>query len=242
MKCIFASALSGLRAFVVLGGLLLCCHTVAVAQIQTTPTVPNLNFCLMDPNGDGCVSVPLGYAEGNPQPAGAANTNITASMRFFDTGSTLNVTGIANGLDPTKVYVSLVYDTGSVPTGTNACLPTNNSLSFPAQMVVGVWLPLGSRTRTLHAVKAGKTGQITDYAPLNAIGTVSIREDTQVGQPLPTRPDPVRFQLRACSTVNGTALFAANPTKNSSSPSYATEAKKAQSASDVKDSRVALKN
>ncbi|HZG52280.1 MAG TPA: hypothetical protein VEZ40_09095 [Pyrinomonadaceae bacterium] len=212
MKRIFASALSGLTSFVLLGALMLFFRTAAVAQTQTSPMLPDLNFCLQNPIGDGCVSIPIGYAEAYLQPAGTGNGNMTAQMRFFDTGNTLTATGMANGMDPTKVYVSLFYDTGSVPTGANACLPTNNSLTFPAQMVVGVWLPLGSKSRTLHAVKAGMTGQITDYAPLNAIGTVSIREDTQVGQPIPTRPDPVRFQLRSCSNVNQTALFAANPT------------------------------
>lgn len=211
MKRIFASTFTGLPSFVVLAGLMLFFHTAATAQTQTNPTLPDLNFCLINPLGDGCASIPLGYAEAYLQPAGSLNINITAQMKFYDTGTSLAVTGMANGLDPTKVYVSLIYDTGSVPTGANACLPTNNSLTFPAQMVVGVWLPLGSKSRTLHAVKAGMTGQITDYAPLNAIGTVSIREDTQVGQPIPTRPDPVRFQLRACSNVNQTVLVAANP-------------------------------
>jgi hypothetical protein len=81
-------------------------------------------------------------------------------------------------------------------------------------MVVGVWLPLGSKSCTLHcAVKAGLTGQITDYATSNAMGTVFIREDTQVGQPIPTRPGSMRFQLWVCSNVNQTAPFAANPVK-----------------------------
>lgn len=210
--------LFSLTCLVGLGVFALSRQTTAIAQsppdassgqglpVTASPLLPPPNFCIAGPD-DRCLSVPIGYAQANLQPAGSMNINITGQLHFIDTGTTLTVTGIADGLEPTKVYASLIYDKNSVATGQSACLPTDNSLTFPAQMVVGVWLPVGSKRRTLHAVKLGTTGQITDYAPLSSIGTVSIREETQLGQPLPARPDPVRFQLRACSRVNTTALL-----------------------------------
>jgi hypothetical protein len=68
-------------------------------------------------------------------------------------------------------------------------------------MVIGYWLPLiGSSKRTMQVLKAGATNAPVPLAfvPLENIGSVSVREDTQLGQPLPAAPDPARFQLRAC--------------------------------------------
>ena len=113
-------------------------------------------------------------------------------------------------MDPTGVYVSLFYDTSSrathaVVNGTslqNACLPTEGfqpPQSF-SQMVIGVWLPVGSSTRTLSAVKNGAFDAPVPlaYLPINQIGTISVRQDTRAGQPVPNQPDPNRFRLRAC--------------------------------------------
>lgn len=122
-------------------------------------------------------------------------SGIKARLFFRDRGNVLKVRGEARGMDPAKVYVSLLYDPGSVPTGPNACLPTNNQLTF-TQMVVGYWVPVGSSVRTLLAIKAGPS-----YASLNLIGTASVRWDTQPTQPLPSAPDPNRFQLQACGSV-----------------------------------------
>lgn len=122
-------------------------------------------------------------------------SGIRALLAFEDSGSTLMVNGIATGMDPMQVYISLVYDEKSVPRGSKACLPRNNSLTFP-QMVLGVWLPLGSSTRTLSVVKAGPS-----YVPLFNVGTASVRLDTMPLSPPPTAPDPVRFRLQACGRV-----------------------------------------
>lgn len=127
-------------------------------------------------------------------------SGISAFTTFRDDGITLAVNGMAFGMDPLKAYASLLYDQGSVARGPQACLPSDNSLTFN-QMVLGYWLPLGSRTRRLVVVKTGNLGVITDYAPLNLVGTVSIREDTQFPAPLPSVPDPNRFQIRACGKV-----------------------------------------
>jgi hypothetical protein len=131
------------------------------------------------------------------------NSAITATFSFEDTGAALVVQGFAQGMDPTKVYVSLLYDTGSVATGPTACLPTDNSLSF-SQIVLSYWLPIiGTSTRTLAAVKVGPPGTPVPlaYAPLSAVATVSVRQDTRPLQPLPAAPDPGRFRLKACGFV-----------------------------------------
>jgi hypothetical protein len=140
-------------------------------------------------------------------------SGIKALIHVQTTGRTNTITGFATGMDPNKAYVSLFYDTGSVPGGPCACIPTTPSpkpdvckttdaqpLTF-SQMVIGYWLPLiGSSTRTLTVLKAGPPDAAVPLAfvPLENIGTVSIREDTQLGAPLPEKPDPTRFQLRAC--------------------------------------------
>jgi hypothetical protein len=140
-------------------------------------------------------------------------SGIRALINVQNFGGTNTITGFATGMDPAKAYVSLIYDTGSVPSGPCACVPSAPSpipdkcpstnappLSF-SQMVIGYWLPLtGSSTRTLQALKFGAPDAAVPlaYVPLEMIGTISVREDTQFGSPLPDRPDPSRFQLRAC--------------------------------------------
>ena len=134
-------------------------------------------------------------------------SGVNGLISFEDNGAANVITGYATGLDPTKVYVSLVYDVNSVPTGSNACLPTpgDTSLSFN-QMIVGVWLPIGSSTRTLTVVKTGPDilpqgqGPLAYFA-LRLAGTVSIRQDTQPGQPIPAAPAPGRFLLKSCGKV-----------------------------------------
>ncbi len=116
--------------------LLICCvlgimfQMTTLAQSTTAITIPiDTNSCIRDPETGQCISISLPIAKGtaNAQPTSTDGvvTNITASISAFDMGFGLAVTGTANGLDPTKVYVSLFYDTGSVPTGPCACLPTN---------------------------------------------------------------------------------------------------------------------
>lgn len=124
------------------------------------------------------------------------DSDIEAVITFVESENTLTVTGTGRGFHRNKVYVSLVYDPGSVPTGPSACLPTPaNQLSF-TQMVLGYWLPFGSRDRTLSVVKTGAS-----FAALNQIGTASVRRDRTPDQPLPSAPDPNRFRLKACGAV-----------------------------------------
>lgn len=51
-------------------------------------------------------------------------SGITADVIFHDDGSRLRVLGTAQGMGPTKRYISLIYDPGSTSTGPTACLPT----------------------------------------------------------------------------------------------------------------------
>jgi hypothetical protein len=145
-------------------------------------------------------------------------SGIRALVSVKKIGQTETITGFATNMDPYKAYVSLFYDAGSPGSGPCACIPSNPLPSGPSalqttckasaappvnfsQMVIGYWLPLiGSSTRTLHVLKAGAADAPAPlaYVPLENIGAISVREDTQLGQPLPAAPDPNRFQLRAC--------------------------------------------
>lgn len=123
------------------------------------------------------------------------DSDIRAALTFSDNGAELRVIGIATGLDPTRQYVTLLYDAGSVARGPSACLPTDNSLTF-TQMVVKFWKVDDDGNGRFSVRKKGSS-----YIPLSAVGTSSVRLDTQPGQPLPTAPDPNRFVLQACGKV-----------------------------------------
>ncbi|MDX2033911.1 MAG: hypothetical protein SF339_24775 [Blastocatellia bacterium] len=152
-----------------------------------------------------------GVADLNP----INRSGIRALVQVQKIGQTETISGFATGLDPYKAYISLFYDAGAPGSGPCACIPSNpppaalqatckTSNAPPinfSQMVIGYWLPLiGSSTRTLHVLKAGAADAPvpTAFAPIENIGAISIREDLQLGQPLPSAPDPNRFQLRAC--------------------------------------------
>lgn len=152
-----------------------------------------------------------GTADLNP----IGRSGVRALVSVQKIGKTETVTGFATGMDPYKAYVSLFYDAGSPGSGPCACIPSNppppslaatcKTTDAPAvnfsQMVVGYWLPLiGSSTRTLLILKAGAPDAPggAAFVELEKVGAVSVREDTQLGTPLPAAPDPGRFQLRAC--------------------------------------------
>lgn len=100
-------------------------------------------------------------------------SGISGRIDFLDTGApldTLVVSGRATGLIPGHVYVSLVYDPGSVSGGPIACEPTSSVLTEP-QMFVGAWTVAINGTGTLFAVKSGAT-----YVSLTGFDTISIRD------------------------------------------------------------------
>jgi hypothetical protein len=144
----------------------------------------------------GFPDVALAQQTGFAQVQPVNGSDIQAMIAFSDDGDTLEVRGVATGLDPTQTYVTLLYDVGSLPGGPTACLPTDNSLSF-TQMVVGLWVTQESGIGMLTATKTGGS-----YMALDDFGTTSIRLDTQPGQPLPPEADPSRFVLQACGKIH----------------------------------------
>lgn len=152
-----------------------------------------------------------GFCDLNP----INRSGIQALIHLEKVGQTQTITGFGTGFDPSKAYVSLFYDAGSPGSGPCACVPSNpppaelqttcKTTTAPAvnfsQMAIGYWLPLvGSSKRELKVLKSGAEDAPAPLAfvSLENIGAISIREDTKLGQPLPTAPDPARFQLRAC--------------------------------------------
>src|SRR5437870_262062 len=121
------------------------------------------------------VSVPAvtNDATGRAQLNAIDQSGIRAQVFFVDNGSTLWVLGVAEGLDPTKAYISLVYGQGSFPGGPSACEPTTDLthlLTFP-QMLIGAWTVDTDGSGVLSAKKTG-----TSYVPVGAAGTISVRQ------------------------------------------------------------------
>ena len=75
-----------------------------------------------------------------------SGSGISAEFTLVEKGTVLKVTGTATGMDPMKHYHSLIYDSGSSPSGPNACIPSVlppvGGLSFD-QMQLGSWQPIG---------------------------------------------------------------------------------------------------
>lgn len=116
-------------------------------------------------------------------------SGIRGHIFFVDTGTDaanngLIVMGTATGLDPTKAYISLLYDNGSFPGGPNACEPSTPDPLTGAQMFVGAWVVNADGTGSLFVRKTGAS-----YVPLSQVRTISIR---QAGVP---------DNLRACGEI-----------------------------------------
>ena len=115
------------------------------------------------------------------------HSGIRASVLLLDTGSADNglvVSAQARGLDPNQIYISLMYDQGSVPRGPNACIPT-----MAGPMMVGMWSVDMDGSGILFAILDGD-----GYRPLGEIGTMSIRQVVEA-------PPPI---LQACGKVQRT--------------------------------------
>ncbi len=106
-----------------------------------------------------------------------SGSGIFARIGYRDTGSALFARGFAFGLDPSKHYITLVYDVASTASGPakGQCIPSRGSGSpgflNEAKMFVGEWLPMGSSVRHLRAVKTGAS-----YTPIGSFKTNSIRQ------------------------------------------------------------------
>lgn len=81
-----------------------------------------------------------------------------------DPGVGVLVTGTARGMDPSKTYVSLVYDIASVPGGPEGCEPRRELIP---EMLVGTW-----------EVDPSGNGMLNGSNPneLGTFKTVSIRD------------------------------------------------------------------
>ena len=125
---------------------------------------------------------------------------IVAHLKFTDDGTNLTVVGQGHGFDPSLQFVTLLYATPSARVGALACLPPTPNPYSPPQMFVAYWLPVGSSTRTLYAVK---TTAAQTYVTLNSIATASVRYDStpQVGNPAATTQTPARYFLQVCGNV-----------------------------------------
>ena len=101
-------------------------------------------------------------------------SGIKGRINFFDTGTTLVVSGTATGLDPNNFYISLLYDVGSVPGGPLACEPSEANTLTEDQMFAGIWSVAPDGTGTLNFTKSGPL-----YVPLRDVDTVSIRGEAE---------------------------------------------------------------
>lgn len=138
---------------------------------------------------------PTGQATASAQQHPINNSGIQAEILFLDTGSDVHglvLSGRASGLDPTQTYFSLLYNTGSVPGGPNACTPSPSGppISF-AQMFTAFWAVAPDGTGTLFRQKTGAA-----YVPLSEVATVSIRKVT------PGMNPPFFDILQACGEIS----------------------------------------
>lgn len=119
----------------------------------------------------------IGHATLHPQ----NQSGVHGEIAFLDNGSTLVILGGASGLDPGTVYVSLIYDNGSVPGGPTGCEPTIFDPSDPGfllpTMFVGAWTVQATGTGTLNETDVFDevSGQRV-YVPLTKFRTISIRD------------------------------------------------------------------
>lgn len=126
---------------------------------------------------------------------------VRARIAFIDNGVDLIAIGTATGLDPSKTFISNIYDIGSVATGSNACEPTifdpNERGFILPTMFLGTWEVNAEGVGKLTAIN---TNNGKDFVPLRRFKTVSIRQFVAPGNP----PETV---LEACGNVSRHKAF-----------------------------------
>ena len=100
------------------------------------------------------------------------NSGIEAEIEFEDDGTTLTVTGEAEGMTPGVAYRSLIYDIASSPLTCVPGVPRGHPDDIRPTMLLGFWDVDEDGEGTLSATN---TNGGVDYVPLSKIGTVSIR-------------------------------------------------------------------
>ncbi len=115
-------------------------------------------------------------------------SGVTAEIEFVDDGTTLTITGEAEGLTPGVPYVSLIYDIFSSAEGDFACEPgladdDPSPFNIFATMFVGEWVVDEDGDGTLSAINIGPTFAPGPpvYVSLSKIGTISIRDGNVEG-------------------------------------------------------------
>lgn len=108
-----------------------------------------------------------GFATGQATQHTVNQSGVQGLITITDAAAGPVYSGTATGLEPLAPlfrYVTLVYDTGSVPGGPTVCEPT---VELPA-MFVGTWV--------VDAEGNGTLLQVAPTEPLNTIDTISIRD------------------------------------------------------------------
>ena len=130
-------------------------------------------------------------------------TGVEAEIEFEDDGSTLKISGEAEGLTPGVPYASLIYDVGSLAEGSDACEPAifdpDDPNNIIETMFVGFWEVDEDGEGELEATNIvdDVTGAPV-YVPLSKIGTISIRDLTVEG---PFGPGSGPAAVVACGEV-----------------------------------------
>jgi hypothetical protein len=147
--------------------------------------------------------VPIGKT--NSGTGDSAAPPITATVVTADTGSSISSSGYGTGFQTQGLYVSVLYENGSKPTGPGACLPSGK-VNF-GDRIIGAWVPDGSTTRVLAPVTeigqayTGTAGANTGGSLVGNWdrGTVSVRMVNLI------KPPTLYANLQACGRVHTTS-------------------------------------
>lgn len=159
------------------------------------------------------VALAGGKVRAEAELASIGNSGITGEITFVDNpaAKTLTIRGEAEGLNPNRMYFSLLYNAGSPSVGTGACEPTNGSVGF-IEMLVGFWtvnedgegklftvksmsgntnLKVPANAQLLASFGLGGVENLPSYIGLNRVGNMSIRDVNE----------PPGFVLKACGDI-----------------------------------------
>ena len=176
-------------------------HRPRRPRLLALMTIPALVLGLMAANA---VSTPAHASTGLVSTAAATltptsaskapNSNVHATVTLTQVRGVLTATGTATGMDPTGIYLSVLYGPGSNAT---TCTP-DGSLDF-GQMLLGIWELTPSGTRVLVAPPKESLG--FSGATLSQFNYVSIRETSPMKVQSTQQQLGQTFLLAACGTL-----------------------------------------